>query len=229
MTWLDRPLLALDTETTGVDPLTARPLSICLGESSRPGRWEPLTLYLDPTGITIPEAVVKVHGLTAERLAELGTTDRVEAMAGVLSDLEDAVRLETPVVGHNLRYDLTLLAREAQRLGFGPVPRDLIVLDTLVLFRRLYHLTGSRRLGALAEQNGITFPAHDAEADALASLRLLHIIASKDEVIPHVEPRTLHELQARWYAADQTARTEQAFAEARDWTPAFGWPFAAVA
>ena len=87
-------------------------------------------------------------------------------------------------------------------------------------------LTGSRRLGALAERHGITFPAHDADADALASLRLLHITAGIDEVIPHVGPRTLHRLQERWHDRWQRSQCEKAIAEQRDFTPAYGWPIA---
>ena len=230
MTWLDRPLLALDTETTGVDPWTARPLSACLGYSDSPGRWEPITTYLMPDDFDIPEASVKVHGLSVDRLTALGaSTDRAEVLDGILAALIDCTVTDTPIVGHNLRYDLTLLDAEFGRYGLGQVPRDLLCLDTLILFRRLYYQTGSRQLGSLAERHGITFPTHDAEADSLASLRLLHIVANVDELMPHVDPRTLHELQAHWYDTDQKARSEKAFAENRDWTPAFGWPIAVEA
>lgn len=75
----------------------------------------------------------------------------------------------------------------------------LIILDTLVLFRRFELTTGSRTLGKLAERHGIVFPAHDAEADALAALRLLHILCGLNDLLPWVDPERLHHMQQLWH------------------------------
>lgn len=42
MTWLDSPLYALDTETTGTDPETSSLLTCCLGLSTGAGSWRPM-------------------------------------------------------------------------------------------------------------------------------------------------------------------------------------------
>ena len=49
------------------------------------------------------------------------------------------------------------------------------------------------------------FPAHNAEADAFASLRLLHILAQENDLLEHAPIETLQGLQAKWYAAQQEA------------------------
>ena len=110
---------------------------------------------------------------------------------------------EGEVVGQVEADDLTLLDREFRRHLDQGLPDGLLVLDTLVLWRRLERETGSRRLSQLAERHGIVFPAHDATADALASLRLLHILADRHDFLTHIPARDLQDLQAAWYATQQ--------------------------
>lgn len=227
MTWLDAPLLAIDTETTGTDPETARVLQVTLGHSDYPGGWHPVTGYLYNPAVEIPAASSEVHHLTADVLRERSAgVDPVAWVTEAHRTLSEAAHYGTPIVGHNLRYDLTVLDREFDRYGVGPMPSDLICLDTLILFRRLDWSTGGRTLSKLAERNGITFPAHDAEADALASLRLLHIIARENELLPHIDPSDIHRLQVGWYAAQQERARGTALGNGRPYTPAPGWPLA---
>lgn len=63
MTWLDSPLAALDTETTGTDPETARVVTACVGMSMAPGQWSPMEWRLNP-GVPIPAGAAAVHGIT---------------------------------------------------------------------------------------------------------------------------------------------------------------------
>lgn len=202
MTWLDEPLYALDTETTGTDPTTASLLTCCLGLSTGAGSWNPRNWQANP-GNPIPPDATKVHGITDEQAADW--PEPVGVLDEIRDRLDDAAVNEIPIVGHNLLYDLTLLDREMRRHLGKPLPTGLIVLDSLVLFRRFDLTTGSRSLVQLAARHGITFPAHDAEADALASLRLLHILAADNDLLPHVDPITLHRLQADWFAAQTLA------------------------
>lgn len=201
MNWLNRPLIALDTETTGVDVETARIVSACIGVSKRPGDWAPREWRINP-GIPIPAEATAVHGITDADAAE--GVSPVDALREMHSNLE-AAKGVTPIVGHNLTYDLTVLDREFRRHLGVPLPVGLVALDTLVLFRRFDFSTGGRRLEQLAARHGITFPAHDATADALASLRLLHILAADNDLLGLVDPRDLQPLQAKWHAAHQTA------------------------
>lgn len=224
--WLDCPLIALDCESTGVDPETARVLSICFGLSMEPGRWQPTVLWVAPED-EVPEGAQRVHGLTREIVkANAAGMSRADALEMVAARLDAAAERETPLVLHNAPYDLTLLEHEVRRELGRRLPDGLLVLDLLVLHRRLNRLTGSRRLEVLAAQNGITFPAHDAEQDALATLRLLHILANENELLPLVPVRDLMPLQERWYAEQQEQAQAKALGNGTEFTPAHGWPVA---
>ena len=202
MTWLDGPMVALDTETTGIDPESARVVTACIGWSEKPGHWEPKEWLINP-GIPIPAEATAVHGITNEAAAAGGAPDMY--LAGIRDDLVYLAGFEVPIVGHNLAFDLTLLDREFRRHLDQPLPDGLLILDTLVLFRRFDFATGGRRLEQLAARHDIKFPAHDATADALASLRLLHILAADNDLLPLVPLWALQTLQAKWHESHQLA------------------------
>ena len=90
MTWLDYPLFALDCESTGTDPETARVVQITLGMSLRPGDWHPWTRVINP-GVPIPEAAAKVHGYTDARVQTEGTTPSA-ALTKAWAILNDVAR-----------------------------------------------------------------------------------------------------------------------------------------
>ena len=198
--WLGGCVAALDTEATGLDVESARIVTACLGVSWGPGDWEPREWQINP-GVPIPAEASVVHGIRDADVADW--TPAPEALASLRVEVDAMADDGVPIVGHNLVYDLTLLDREFRRhLGQG-LPDGLLVLDTLVIWRRLERETGSRRLSQLAERHGIVFPAHDATADALASLRLLHILTARHDFLTHIPARDLHDLQAAWYATQQ--------------------------
>ena len=222
MSWLDGPMLAIDTESTGTDPTEARIVQVTMGASARPGHWQPWTRVVNP-GVLIPEAASAVHGYTDSRVQSDGL-----APADVLIEahvtLRQAAQRGIPIVAHNASYDLTLLDREFRRhLGVG-VPDGLIVLDTLVLYRRFDWTTGGRSLGKLAARHGIEFPAHDAEADALASLRLLHILAGINDVLPLIPADVLHVAQMGWWQQQQDVAESKAFGNGEPFTRQPHWP-----
>lgn len=222
MGWLDAPLISLDTETTGTDPESARIVQITLGMSTRPGDWRPWTRVVNP-GVPIPESAAKVHRYTDSRVQTEGTTPSA-ALAKAWAILNDATRRLIPIVAHNAPYDLTVLDREFRRHLGEPLPSGLIVLDTLCLYRRFDWTTGGRSLGKLAARHGITFPAHDAEADALAALKLLRILADANDLLPLVEPHALHQAQVGWWAARQESLEARALGNGTPFVPQPHWP-----
>ncbi len=202
MNWLHSPILAMDTETTGTNVESDRIVTIAIGRSTGPGDWEPIENSLINPGVPIPAEATRVHGISDEDAAK--GSPPAEVLESVHEILSQAYVREIPVVGHNLTYDFTVLDREMRRhLGHGvTVP---LVLDTLVLFRRFDFSTGRRTLEQLAYRNGITFPAHNAAADALAALKLLHILAGENDLLPLLHPSDLHARQAAWYEAQTLA------------------------
>lgn len=217
MTWLDQPLLVLDTETTGPDPETARIVQITVSYSARPGHWTPWTTLVNP-GVPIPAEATAVHGITDEMVVDAPTT--ADALFAIFERFGPA-----PLVAHNAAFDLTVLDRECQR----HVP-DLLdempscVLDTLILHWRFDPRSGSRRLEKLAEREGIIFPAHDSEADSLATLRLLHILAGHNDLLGLIEPGTLHAAQVGWWQQRQDQIVARAEGAGRPFIRQDAWP-----
>ena len=65
-----------------------------------------------PTGFSIPFNAVKVHGITTEKAHQLG-----EPLEEVMSlFLEDAAKAKF-LVGHNIEFDINIIACELLRIG----------------------------------------------------------------------------------------------------------------
>src|SRR5262245_1342235 len=96
--------VAIDTETTGLDARTARIIEIAAIKihGQRILANEPFQSFVNP-GLAIPTTSTRVHGLTdnevrdAPRFAEVGT--QLDRVIG-----------QTAVIGHDIGYDLTILA-----------------------------------------------------------------------------------------------------------------------
>jgi DNA polymerase-3 subunit epsilon len=198
--WADGRLLAFDTETTGKDPLTARLVTATVIDI-RPRRQPIVTSWLsDVGGEAIPDEAAEIHGVTTEYAHANGKpiADVVNQIAGAL---QFAFENNVPVVGHNVVYDLTIIAAESERLGLPTFEVAGPVVDTIVLdrgtdrFRR-----GKRTLTATCEHYGIELTAedaHSADADALAAARLAWKIAKKYEVVGNMPLRALQEWQRK--------------------------------
>lgn len=203
--WAEGPLCAWDLETTGPDPDTARIVTATVVRI-RPGQDKHVTDWLsDVDGDDIPEGAAAVHGVTTEKARAEGRPH-----AEVVDEIALALQLEwaagVPVVGHNLSYDLTVLARECERLGAahrfevgGPV------IDTIVLDRGVdKYRKGKRTLTVTAEHYGIELSeedAHSSAADALASARIAWKIARRYPAIGTMPLTELHTWQAEKHLA----------------------------
>ncbi len=221
MNWLSSPLLSLDSETTGLDVTSDRIITLCIGLSERIGEWMPVTWRINP-GVPIPAESTAVHGITNADVA--GWEPPAPALKRIWMRLADAAEAGTPLVIHNAPFDLSIIENEMRRhLGRG-LPDGLVVLDCLCLYRRFDWTTGGRSLTKLADRHGITFPAHDAEADALAALRLLHILGGMNDALPLIEPAALHDAQGRWWFAQQDAAEAKALGNGSPFTRQNHWP-----
>ena len=221
MTWLDQPLLALDSETTGTRPDFDRILTLCIGRSSKLGTWVSRTWRINP-GVPIPPESTAVHGIGDADVT--GWAQPFDALIEIGQWLDAAAANRRPLVLHHAPFDLSLIDAELRRHTGQGIPDGLIVLDTLCLFRRFDWTTGGRSLGKLAARYGITFPAHDAEADALASLKLLHILAGLNDLLPLITPATLHEAQQCWWVQQQDAAEARALGSGTAFERQDCWP-----
>jgi DNA polymerase-3 subunit epsilon len=200
--WTTGEMLGFDFETTGVDRFYDVPVSYALvtmvaGEvvSSSAG-------LIDP-GREIPEGATKVHGISTEQAREEGMP-LSDAITMVADAVVSASAHGVPLVGMKLDYDLTILNTQSHRLGgSGIVERGWNgpVLDAVVLDRHLDRFRkGSRTLGALCTHYGVVIEnAHDASADAIASVKVLLALSARYRELRQAELANLHDAQVTWH------------------------------
>ncbi len=219
-------LAVFDTETTGIDTATARIVSATIALLGPEGEVvERYDWLLDP-GVEIPAPAVQVHGITTE-IARASGTEAGVGVQQIVTRLSEMLERGFPVVAYNAPYDLSLLAAEAARYDV-PMPAEVSpVIDPLVIDKQFdRYRKGKRTLVAVAAHHGVEIgTAHDAGDDAIASGRVLQVIARKyADVIP-AELDELHRKQVEW-AAQQAASFQEYMRRVRD--PSFiaegRWP-----
>ncbi|MCX4733230.1 3'-5' exonuclease [Streptomyces sp. NBC_01363] len=206
--WYEGPLAAFDTETTGVDVEGDRIVSAALVVQDTAGGRTRITRWLVNPGVPVPVGATEIHGLTDDHLQRNGRWPApvVEEIARALAEQCAAGR---PLVVMNAPFDLTLLDRELKRhrassLGAYLQNSPLCVLDPRVLDKHLdRYRKGRRTLTDLCELYGVVLDgAHDAAADATASLELVRAVGRRfSSRLERLTPPELHTLQAVWHAA----------------------------
>ncbi|MFJ9681536.1 3'-5' exonuclease [Streptomyces sp. NPDC101194] len=206
--WYEGPLAAFDTETTGVDVEEDRIVSAALVVQDTAGGRVRVTRWLVNPGIPVPAGATEIHGLTDDHLQRNGRWPApvMEEMARALTEQCAAGR---PLVVMNAPFDLTLLDRELRRHRASSLSgylqnTPLCVLDPRVLDKHLdRYRKGRRTLTDLCELYGVVLDgAHDAAADATASLELVRAVARRfSSRLERLTPPELHTLQAVWHAA----------------------------
>src|SRR5262245_42067004 len=127
---LERPLVFLDLETTGLEVTKDRIIEIGLVKLHPDGRVETLVERVDP-GIDIPETAARVHGIRNEDVKGLFGKPRLpKRLDKLLAFLGDA-----DIAGFNsIHFDVPLLAQECVRhkATFSTAGRRLV--DAKVIF-----------------------------------------------------------------------------------------------
>ena len=147
-----RTLVALDLETTGLDP--ARDAILEIGALRfRGARVEKILSQLVNPGRPISPFITQLTGIDDTMVAS------APRLSSVLGDLVDLIG-DAPVIGHNIAFDLAFL----QRRG---LLADALGIDTFDLASVMLPSIGRYGLGAIARQLGIPVPtSHRALADA---------------------------------------------------------------
>ncbi|MEU9621890.1 3'-5' exonuclease [Streptomyces sp. NPDC048155] len=206
--WYEGPLAAFDMETTGVDVEEDRIVSAALVVQDTAGGRLRVTRWLVNPGVPVPAGATEIHGLTDDHLQRNGRWPApvVEEIARALTEQCAAGR---PLVVMNAPFDLTLLDRELRRHRASSLAgylqnAPLCVLDPRVLDKHLdRYRKGRRTLTDLCELYGVALDgAHDAAADAAASLELVRAVGRRfSSRLERLTPPELHTLQAVWHAA----------------------------
>lgn len=203
--WHQGPLLAFDTETTGIDVHTDRIVQLGLARLNHPDGTAQHLWLLNP-GVSIPAGAQAVHGITTERCQADGKPP-AEVLAIAADTIEQHLAAGHPVVAFNAAYDCSLLEAELTRHGLRTITDRLgefaPIIDPFVIDKHLSRRRGSRKLDAQCEHYKVRLDgAHDAGHDALAAARVAWRIAQTHPDIAASTPWGLHNAQVQW-AAEQ--------------------------
>ncbi|MFE2922457.1 3'-5' exonuclease [Streptomyces goshikiensis] len=209
MSWISGSLVAFDLETTGTDVETDRIVTAAVVRLDPDGAVSAERTWLLNPGVAIPEQASAIHGISTEHAREHGVP-AASAIEEIAQAVAEGLRLGTPLVVMNARYDLSLLDREchrhevesvSERLGSVPSP----VIDPLVIDKHVdKYRKGKRALHALCAHYGVSLDdAHDARADAVAAARVVRRMGEKYQPVGLMPLADLHGLQVR-AAAEQS-------------------------
>ncbi len=127
---LERPLAVIDTESTGLNPDTARIVSLSVLRVEPDGRRSLRSELVNP-GVSIPAGATAVHGITNEDVAN---SPSFRAYARALAEsLEDC-----DIAGFAVdRFHLPLLMAEFRRAGVEFSLDNRAVVDVMSIYHRL--------------------------------------------------------------------------------------------
>lgn len=161
--------IVLDTETTGLNPLTGdRLVEIgCVEIFNRIPTGQVYHVYLNPQR-DMPVEAFNVHGLSSEFLADkpLFTQVADDFLAFIAGD---------PLVIHNAAFDIGFLNAELAKIGRPALTFDRVI-DTLSLARRR-HPGASNRLDDLMNRYGINSSRRTKHGALLDSELLAEVYA----------------------------------------------------
>ncbi|MGW8490709.1 exonuclease domain-containing protein [Streptomyces sp. NPDC055886] len=208
MHWFEGPLAAFDTETTGVDVERDRIVSAALVAQDTAGGRVRVTRWLVNPGVPVPPGATDIHGLTDDHLQRNGRWP-APVMDEIARALAESCATGRPLVVMNAPFDLTLLDRELRRHRASSLTRYLDgapmrVVDPRVLDKHLdRYRKGRRTLTDLCASYEVVLDgAHDAAADATASLELVRAVCRRFSTrLERLSPSELHSRQVSWHAA----------------------------
>jgi DNA polymerase III subunit epsilon len=171
----DLPVVAIDTETTGRDPINDRIVEFAVVTSEGQNIVDRTSWLVNP-GRPITKEATDVHGITDADVADKPTFSDV--MPSILASLTGKVPL-----AYNAEFDRSFLIAECDRCSVvagRPVPalrRNVEWLDPLIWVREIQRNERSRALGEVCQRLGIPLDnAHRATDDAEAALKVLFAI-----------------------------------------------------
>jgi len=159
-----KPIVAIDIETTGLDSVKDKIISIGAVKQLENKQTEDFYRLVQTTQ-AVPENITKLTGITDEMLATQG----VELSAG-LQELKYFLG-DLPVVGYNLRFDELFLTNGFKNVGQEDLANRMI--DVMPVVKRVNAFLDNYRLKTVLSDYGIVNEKpHNALADARATLTL---------------------------------------------------------
>lgn len=197
--WHDGPLVAFDIEATQREPLDARIISAALVHSDGTVK----TWLVNP-GVPIPPDATAVNGFTDEVVRRDGLP-AAAAIADIGTAVAKYIADGVPLVAFRASYDVTVLHTELTRHGLPTIDwNQAVIIDPFILHKQVERdWFDKRTLSILADYYQVRLDkAHDAVADARATLDVARAIAARDQRIAQMPLTALHKAQIRWFAED---------------------------
>lgn len=159
---LERPLVVIDLETTGLDTSKDRIVEIAAIKRMPDGEEIVKCRLINPT-IPIPKEASEIHGITDEKVKNEYTFKQLAPSIALFIDGCD-------IAGYNSNhFDIPLLLHEFERAGIYGAFENVHLIDIY----KLYSKFNPRTLEvAFAEYCGKKLDAHSAKNDALATLEV---------------------------------------------------------
>lgn len=171
--------IALDTETTGLDPFAGhRIIEIgCVEMYDRIRTGNTFQAYINPER-EMPEEAFRVHGISSKFLADK------PVFSDIVRDWLEFIG-DSRLVIHNAQFDLKFLNYELSQLNFEPIQAERAT-DTIIIARRKFP-GAPAKLDALCKRFNIDLSArtkHGAllDAELLADV-YLELMGGRQEVM----------------------------------------------
>ena len=182
---IDKNILVLDLETTGLDPKTDKIIEIGAVLHTEKGKQVEFSQLVNP-GIPIPRFITELTGITREMVQSENALPIEEALQNFkdflikeLGQFGAASKIGSlPVAGHNVGFDLSFLNEEG-------VLKQNPSLDTYEMASVVLPGEGRYNLRALGQVLGVPKRAtHRALDDTLVTLAILKIMYEKILQLP---------------------------------------------
>jgi DNA polymerase-3 subunit epsilon len=165
---LNRPLVSLDTETTGTDTSSDSVIEVGCKKIS-PDETSEVKRWLVNPGRPIPPESTAVHNITDEMVANCPTFS--EVAFEILDFIEGC-----DICGYNARFDISILMREFSECPHDAAnvvwpAKDCLVLDPGNIFKKKEPRTLSAAVQKYCDREHVG--AHGAVADCEATLDVL--------------------------------------------------------
>lgn len=152
----DEPLVFVDIETNGLNPVRGRVIEVAAIRVEQGEIVQTFNKLIDP-GTELPRFITNLTGIQPDDLR--GAPVFLQIAEELSKILDDAI-----FVAHNVRFDYSFLKQEFSRVGKSFSPRQLC---TVRLSRALYPEYKSHKLAHLIERHGFQYSArHRAYDDA---------------------------------------------------------------
>lgn len=185
MQWKDLPIVAFDTETTGLQPfggdriIEFAAVVLRIGPDGRVSAQDEFSWLINPQ-MPIPRTASEITGITDKDVADKPIFEEVADEVHAL--LKNAV-----TVAHNYPFDMAFLTQEFLRTG-GRWPEPLAEVDTVDLSMRHFRDVRGHKLGDLCERLDIRLDgAHRATNDASACGRCFLEMARRHDVTDELQ------------------------------------------